>query len=261
MGPVSMTQHDGSDDTPIDIATLPDWTPKPVRDAIQTIEQQDLSFGYPILKRLAFDARMKKVWSELLKRKSGQFAHQARPRDESDFRTNDELQAGALRELILYVIIVSFEKRPVAKPKEIEAARKTALRYSQALKDIAADMALVITRGELGLTETLESKQLAEDDRMALLRVANWYENYIRALRRPNDPLMVAKHRGDPVLRGVHISIANGVLIKFGKRLDRTAMTLASVALGVNVGIRPARSALTKKPKRKVKPVNRQSGK
>jgi hypothetical protein len=249
-------QHGGNDDAPVDITALPNWTPEPVRRTVQTIEQQNWTFDYrPILRRLAFDVRMKRVWSELLKKKtkSGDFAHQARRQDDSDQRTNHDLQFAAMRELLLYVIIVAFEKRPVAKPKEIEAARNTALRYEQALRNVAGDMALAMTRGELGLTETFEIKQLADNDRLALLRVADWYAKYVQALRKPNDPLMVAKHRDDPIQRGVHISIANKLNYTFGRRLDRTAATLASVALGVKIGVRPARSALSKKAPSKTK--------
>jgi hypothetical protein len=114
-------------------------------------------------------------------------------------------------------------------------------------------MALAIKGGVLGLTETFETKKLADNDRLALLRVADWLENTTRALRRPNDPLMVAKHRDDPIQRGVHISIANKLNYTFGRRLDRTAATLASVALGVKIGVRPARSALSKKAPSKTK--------
>jgi hypothetical protein len=104
-------QHGGSNDAPVDIAALPDWTPEPIRNTIQKIEQQNWSFDYrSILTRLAFDDRMKKVWSELLKRKkSGGFAYQARRRDDSDQGTDDDAQATALRELFLYVLIVAFE--------------------------------------------------------------------------------------------------------------------------------------------------------
>jgi hypothetical protein len=88
--------------------------------------------------------------------------------------------------------------------------------------------------------------QLAENDRLALLRVADWLRNYTRALRRPNSHLMVKKHRGDPVRRGIYISITEKVLFLFGQRLDRTSATLTSVAIGKHVGTRPARSALSR---------------
>jgi hypothetical protein len=108
-------------------------------------------------------------------------------------------------------------------------------------------MALALKTGQFGLTDTLESKQLAENDQAALIRAANWLESTTRALRQPNDPLIVERDRGDPVERGVHISIAEKLKLTFGNRLERTAATLASVALGVKIGIRPARSALTRK--------------
>jgi hypothetical protein len=256
-----MTQQlEGADsDAPIDVSALPRWTPDAVRDVIKNIEQMNLTFAYrPILRRLAFDVRMDKVWIELQKKsKSGGFFHQARPRDDTDLRTNEELQSAGLRELVLYAVIAAFEKRPVAKPEEVEAARNTALRYAQALNDVAADMALAMTRGELGLTETLEVKQLAESDRLALLRVADWYTNYTRGLRRPDSPLMVEKHRSDPIERGVLISIADKLEFTFGKRLDRTAAAIASVALGTKIGGRPARSALTKRGKKKARKSSR----
>ena len=151
-------QEDGNEDAPVDIATLPGWTPEPVRNVIQTIEQQNWTFGHrPILKRPAFNIRMKKVWNELLKRtKSGQFVNQAQRHDNSDRRTNDDLQSAALRELFLYIIAVVYEKFPVVKLDEIETTRNTTLRDAKALRDVAGDMALAIKNGQLGLTETFE---------------------------------------------------------------------------------------------------------
>jgi hypothetical protein len=244
--------QDDTDDTPIEIASLPGWTPDSVHNAIQNIEQMDLSLNYrPILRRLAFDERMEKVWSELRKRsKSGHFLHQGRPQGRSDSDAEDDLQSAALSEVFLFVLIVAYEKYPVVKPDEIKKSREISLSYSTALRAVADDMALALKEGKLGLTDNYESKLLAENDHLALLRVAQWHEHCTQALRRPDDPLMIEKYRGDPVERGVHISIANKLIFTFGKRLDRTAATLASVALGVKIGVRPARSALTKKLKK-----------
>jgi hypothetical protein len=242
-----------TDDTPLEIASLPNWTPDSVRNAIQTIEQMNLSWNYrPILRRLAFDERMETIWAELSKRsKSGQFLHQGRPQDRSDLSTEDDLQSAALSEVFLFVLIVAYEQYPVVKAGEITKAGDNSLRHSEALRAVASDMALALKEGKLGLTDNYESKLLAENDLSAILRVAEWHENCTKALRKPGDPLMIEKHRGDPVERGVHISIANKLFFIFGKRLDRTAATLASVVLGVKIGVRAARSALTKTKKEK----------
>jgi hypothetical protein len=235
--------------SPIEIASLPIWTPASVRRAIENAERDTTVFR-PILRRLAFDQRMEAVWSELRKRsKSGRFLHQAQPRDKSNPGTDEHRQSAALSEVFLFVLITAYEKYPVVKSDEIEKAKSKTLFHVDALRAVASDMDLAIKEGKLGLTETFESKALAQSDRLALLRVALWLENYTRALRQANDPLMVAKHRGDPLQRGVLISIANKLKQTFGKRLDRTAAALASVALAVTIGARPARSALTKKSK------------
>jgi hypothetical protein len=247
--------QDDTDNTLIEIASLPSWTPDSVRNVIQKIEGMNFTLNYrPILRRLAFDERMETVWSELRKRsKFGHFLHPVQPRDRSHRGTEEDLQSAALSEVFLFVLIVAYEKYPVVKPSEIQESRENSLRYSEALRAVASDMALALRDGKFGLTDTYESKLLAENDRLALLRVAQWHEHCTKALRQPDDPLMVEKRRGDPVERGVHISIANKLIFIFGKRLDRTAATLASVALGAKIGVRPARSALTKKESEKLK--------
>ena len=64
--------------------------------------------------------------------------------------------------------------------------------------------------------------------------------------------MLVKKVRGDPVARGVQILTATKLEKLFGKRLDGTAATLASVALGVKASARASRSALSKtKPSKK----------
>ena len=58
-----MAQSQGdTNEAPLDVATLPAWTPESVRNAIRKIEQMNLTIDYrSILHRLAFDARMEKV--------------------------------------------------------------------------------------------------------------------------------------------------------------------------------------------------------
>jgi hypothetical protein len=65
---------------------------------------------------------------------------------------------------------------------------------------------------------------------------------------------MVSKHRGDPVVRAVTILISKRLKGLLGKRLDRTAAKLASVALGATTSSRVARSKLSRKksPKKQI---------
>jgi hypothetical protein len=97
------------------------------------------------------------------------------------------------------------------------------------------------------------SEAVARHDAQALMRVANWMDHLTSSARRPGDPLIVKRHRGDPIARGVQITIGVKLEEQFGERLDGTAATLTSVALGVEASARASQSALTKRksPKRR----------
>ena len=96
------------------------------------------------------------------------------------------------------------------------------------------------------------SQMLADRDVLALRNVAGWLEKLTEATRRPSDPLIVKKNRGDAVVRGVQIVAAQKLKECFGNHLHGTAATLASVATGGKTSPRVSRSALSsqKRPKK-----------
>ena len=59
-----------------------------------------------------------------------------------------------------------------------------------------------------------------------------------RDTRRRDDPLIVDRNRGDPIVRGVQIIIGVKLEEQFADRLDGTGATLASVALGTETSPR-----------------------
>jgi hypothetical protein len=105
-------------------------------------------------------------------------------------------------------------------------------------------MALAAELGMLKLDDPA-TPALSSRDLLALLRVAKWLEHLKSGLRRPDDPLTVDRHRGDPIVRGVQIMIGVKLAEQFGERLDGTAATLTRVALDAETTPRTSRSALT----------------
>jgi hypothetical protein len=145
------------------------------------------------------------------------------------------------------------DRLSVSKLDEIEKARAQWADHATRLRALAHDMELAFDLGALGLDDP-KFPGLAWHDAQAVRRVAKWIEHLTSALRRPGDPLIVDRHRGDPIVRGVQIVIALKLEEQFGERLDGTAATLTSVVLGAETTPRTSRSALTER-----KPLKRRS--
>jgi hypothetical protein len=92
-----------------------------------------------------------------------------------------------------------------------------------------------------------ESRSQASQDIQLVRRLATWLEHLTSAMRRPDDPLIVERHRGDPIVRGVQIMISVKFKETFGERFDGIAAILTSVALGAETSPRVSRSALAGK--------------
>jgi hypothetical protein len=234
--------------------SLPTWVPETVQKLFQEAEEADLPPEQrSILERLATDERMQNVWGELLRRDrgSGQFVHPALSRDGERLRSKDECQHSALGELFHFVFTAARDRMMVTKPEEVRRHREHLLNNAKTLRNLANDLDLARIRGQFGVTDP-ESVTLVESDVATLRRVASWLEHLTSAMRRPDDPLIVRKHRGDPIGRGVQILTARKLEELFGNRLDGTAATLAGVALGIKTSARASRSALTrgKSPKK-----------
>jgi hypothetical protein len=219
--------------------SLPGWLPPAVVKQVRRIEARRLPAEQrAILQRLATDARMRGVWTELSRRKrpGGGFINPAKLPVDRPASTQDEAQAEALGELFHFAFCAARDRVQVSKPKEVAEGRTKLLQYAGMLREIADD-----------LTSTNSTDPLAAADAEALRRVAGWQEAGAAALRPPSDPLTIQNDRGDRVVRGVQIVIAAQLRATFGKALDRTAATLAGVGLGKRTSERITRSAFSRR--------------
>jgi hypothetical protein len=238
--------------------SMPTWMPEPVGDLIWELEQTDLSpEQHAILRRMSSDIRMKNVLGVLFSRnrKTGAFAHPAVQPEGDRFRSGDDLQFAAIRQICHFVFTAARDRMMVTKVEEVFQNKKRLLENAALLRSLANDLDLARARNQFGVSDP-DSKALAARDVAALRNVANWLEGLTTATRGPGDPLIVRKHRGDRVARGVQILTAMKLKELFGKQMDGTAATLAGVALGSKTSARVSRSALSK-PKSPKKSVSK----
>jgi hypothetical protein len=231
------------------------WAPELIRDLVWELEQTDLADGQrATLDRMASDPRMEHVWRLLLSRdrQSGEFAYPALRRDDRPLLVGDGLQFSAIREIFFFVFTARRDEMKASKIEEVFQNKTYLLENVARLRTLADDLDLARTREMFGMVDA-NSKALAGQDIEALRHVANWLEHLTSAMRGPDDPLIVQKHRGDPLERGIKILTATKLKELFGERLDGTAATLTSVALGIKTSsARASRSALSK-----LKPVEK----
>jgi hypothetical protein len=219
--------------------TLPDWLPWPVVMTARHIEARCSSGEqHTILARLATDPRMRGVWTELTRRKrpGGGFFHPAKWRLDKPPLTQDEAQAEALGELFHFVFCAASDRVQVSKPDEVVGLKAKLLERARLVREIADDL---ITMNSANPLVTANAD--------ALRQVAGWNEDAASMLRQPSDPLIIQNDRGDRVVRGVQIICAAQLIETFGKRLDRTAATLAAVALDAKTSERVTRSAFSRR--------------
>jgi hypothetical protein len=189
-----------------------------------------------ILQRLATDARMRRVWMELTRRKrpTGGFLHPAKQLpNRPPAVTQEEAQAWALGQLFFHVLIVAICRPEVSKLDDVAPQKAKFLEYVRVLREIA-DM---LTDANPG----------GNPDVAGLRRVARRFEYAVSTLRQPGDPLIIKNDRGDRVVRGVQIFCGILLIEIFGERLDRTAATLAAVGLGTPTSARVTRSAFSRR--------------
>jgi hypothetical protein len=226
-----------------------------VEETIQKVEYPDrVREQRAILKRMRTDHRMKKVWALLLSRKrpSREFAYPARPCNSTGSKSADEMQFDALRELFHFVFCAARDQMTVSKLIELQQSKEHLAKTAQTLRAVANDLDLAAETGQLGVASAQE-KLLAAHNSLSLRRVAGWLDQLSTAHRRPGDPMIVERHRGDSVVRGVQILIAVKMEELFGDRLEGTTATLTSVALGKEATAKTTRSAFKKqKSKKKV---------
>jgi hypothetical protein len=233
--------------------TLPDWTPTFVRPLLKQLDLNPACKGQRRIafERLVNDKRMHAVYDQFSRRdrKSDTFLYPAKKRAHK--QTFEQAQLAALRQVLQVTISAAGDRVSVSKLEQLDDARERWGELASQLRALARDLDLAIDLGQLGLDDR-KSRRQAERDIIGLIHVANWLDCQTLTLRPPEDPLIVRRNRGDPVVRGVQILVSRTFKEQFGVRLDGTAATLASVALGAKASARVSRSALTaKKPEKK----------
>jgi len=112
----------------------------------------------------------------------------------------------------------------VSKVEQIDETKRRSEEDAARLREIVHDIELAIKHGVFEIADSL-SRAFAVYDCEALRRVANWRESLIPPARSVDDPLIVVRHRGDPIVRGVQILVGLTLEEQFGERLDGTAAT------------------------------------
>ena len=225
---------------------LPKWLPPSVEKEIRQIEERNLPVEqFSIVRRLATDGRMRKVWNELLRRNrtNGNYVNAAK-RSREPSLAQDEVQAKALREIFHFAFCAARDKRSVSKFEDVAREKDKLIQKALILRELAEMVEVSSFTSERAIPDSV-SRQLAIADAAALLRVASWLEHVAAAFRQPDDPLMVMYHRGDPVVRGVQIEIAAQMQQTFGKVLHGTAATITSVALAKETTEKVTRTAFS----------------
>jgi hypothetical protein len=214
---------------------LPEWLPPAVAEQVRLIEAQGLpAEQWAIFRRLATDVRMRRVWTELTRRKrpSGSYLHPAKQPPYGPAVTQEEAQAWALGHLFFCVFHTASDRMEVSKVDDVAPLKAKFLERARVLRESADDL--------------IPDNPFVAANAGALRRVAGWYEDAASTkLRQPGDPLIIQNDRGDRVVRGVQIICGSKLIEIFGKPLDRTAATLAAVALDAKTSERVTRSAFS----------------
>jgi hypothetical protein len=168
------------------------------------------------------------------------------PRSSSERLSAEEAQLAAIRDILQLVISAAGDRIAVSKIEELEAAKLRWRDDAIRLRVLAHDFELAAELGMLGI-DNPEVRALVSQEVQVARRFADRLEHLTSGMRGPDDPLVVSRHRGDPIVRGVQIMISVKLEETFGERFDGTAATLTSVALGAETSPRVSRSALAGK--------------
>jgi len=227
---------------------FPDWTPEPVKQILIRIDNHPLTTGLrrDVYESLLADPRMRDVYGQFLRRnrETGGFLYPAQRLPET--HSHEEAQLAAIREVLLIVMSAAGDRIAVSKVEDIEAAKVRWEEGAKLLRGLAHDFELAVTHGTFGLGGP-EARKLILEETLVARRFAERLEDFASHTRRPDDPLVVMRDSGDPIVRGVQIMIAVKLDELFGDAFHGTAATLTSIALGVETTPRTSRSALSSK--------------
>jgi hypothetical protein len=232
---------------------LPDWIPAFVRPLLRELDRNPACKGQRrvAFERLISDKRMKPVYDQFLRRNRNTTDFFFPARERKSNQTPEQAQLLALREVLRVAVSSAGDRISVSKQEQLDDARKQWGHLATQLRALAGDLALASEHGQLGLSDHKSRRQAARDI-VGLIHVANWLDHQSSALRLPGDPLLVKRHRGNPIARAVQTLIGKTLKEQFGGRLDGIAATLAGAVLDVKTSARVSRSALTaRKPKKK----------
>jgi DNA-binding IclR family transcriptional regulator len=168
---------------------------------------------------------MRQFYRELLRRdrKTGHYFCPAQNRNSN--QSAEEAQLDAICEVLELAVCAATDRISVTTFEEVLQEQELLKFEAERLREMARDMKRPAVLGALALDES-SSVAEALQDLETLYRMADRIERFVTVMRRPNDFLVVDKHRGDPTVRGVQILIGAGLERQFGKRLDGTAATL-----------------------------------
>jgi len=215
--PAELTDENG-------FATLP-WV-------VETVRRIEVDF-HPapeqraILDRLLTDARMNSVWRELKRRPA-----QVRAAWSASPALPDVL-TDAMAETLHFTFRAAQDQRTAGKLDKAEARRLSLLQEAKTLSRVADDVTASVRAAPRYIADTTDLSQfLADAD--ALRRIAAWRESLAATIRGADDPITITNSRSDPTERGVQITIAAFLKVRFGDYLHGTAATLTAVALGLS---------------------------
>jgi len=228
------------------------WIPGSIRPHLQRMYVDPAFSGARriVLDRLMQDPQMEHVFRELLRfdRKTGSYYHAAQSRQPR--HSADEAQLEAIVELLELVVCAATDRVAVTTFEEVSEKKQFWKGEAAWFRQIAQDFKRPAVLGALAIDGSPSAAEALEDLER-LTRVADRLERFTTVMRRPDDLLVVDKHRGDPVVRAVQILISDKMERLFGKRLDGTAATLTGAALATKASPRASRSALTSQRLRK----------
>jgi hypothetical protein len=212
------------------VIALPDWVPPGVAEDAAKLSGWDEKTAR-VVDRLTSDSRMRKVWSELLKRRrrpEGGYAHPSQGRLTEDVG-EEQRQDLALRQ-VFYMAVLLLNLAPEAlREAELDKRCEPLAAAKQQLYQAAE----LVKRLDLG----------TEGDRHALQRLADECSFRLQSYRRIEFPI-VDRHRSNAETVGYVVGLANTLRELFGKTLICTVATVASVALDQEVSVKLVRTAL-----------------